>query len=289
MTVGRLTKEMSEQENLLTALPARLPPISVAHPPSTSQEVARVAFKAPPFWRKNPKLYFAQIESQFVIAGITRDETKYHHAVAAIETDVIALVSDIILNPPEEDKYETLKTRLIEHFSDSETHRIKMLLQELQLGDERPSQLLRKMKDLSSTCPEDLLRTLWLQRLPVTVQQILATNTGSLDDLAKMADKIVAVYSPECATVNLIPSDTASVASENPVASLESQISLLTRKLDHFSLRRSRSKDRYLPRSRSRSRSNTSERNVCWYHFRFGPNARKCQPPCEYSTLQKEN
>ncbi|GBN89910.1 hypothetical protein AVEN_261465-1 [Araneus ventricosus] len=101
------------------------------------------------------------IESQFAIAGITKDETKYHHVVAAIETDVIAPVSDIILNPPEELKYEALKEHLIEQFADSETHRLKLLLQELQLGDDRPTQLLCKMRDLSSKVPEDLLKNLW--------------------------------------------------------------------------------------------------------------------------------
>ncbi|GBM32999.1 hypothetical protein AVEN_263493-1 [Araneus ventricosus] len=127
----------------------------------SSPAVARVSFKAPPFWKQNPKFIFCthtQIESQFAIAGITKDETKYHHVVAAIETDVIAQDSDIILNPPEELKYEALKERLIEQFADSETHRLKLLLQELQLGDDRPTRLLCKMRDLSSKVPEGLLK-----------------------------------------------------------------------------------------------------------------------------------
>ncbi|GBM46297.1 hypothetical protein AVEN_87993-1 [Araneus ventricosus] len=160
---------------------------------NSSPIVARVSFKAPPFWKQNPKLYFAQIESQFAIAGITKDETKYHHVVAAIETDVIAQVSDIISNPSEELKYEALKKRMIEQFADSETHWLKLLLQELQLGDDRPTQLLCKMRDLSSKVPEDLLKNLWLQRLPTAVQQILAVSTGDLDALAKMADKVLEV------------------------------------------------------------------------------------------------
>ncbi|XP_055950848.1 uncharacterized protein LOC129984925 [Argiope bruennichi] len=122
--------------------------VSLTTNPSTNDDsspvVARVSFKAPPFWKQNPKLYFAQIESQFAIAGITKDETKYHHVVAAIETDVIAQFSDIILNSPEELMYEALKECLIEQFADSETHWLKLLLQELQLGDDCPTQLLCK-------------------------------------------------------------------------------------------------------------------------------------------------
>ncbi|KAF8796480.1 hypothetical protein HNY73_000850 [Argiope bruennichi] len=129
--------------------------VSLTTNPSTNDDsspvVARVSFKAPPFWKQNPKVYFAKIESQFAISGITKDETKYHHVVAAIETECDSKrVSDIILNPPEELMYEALKERLIEQFADSETHRLKLLLQELQLGDDRPTQLLCKMRDLFS-------------------------------------------------------------------------------------------------------------------------------------------
>ncbi|KAF8789896.1 hypothetical protein HNY73_007799 [Argiope bruennichi] len=171
--------------------------VSLTTNPSTNDDsspvVARVSFKAPPFWKQNPKLYFVQIESQFAIAGITKDETKCHHVVAAIETDVIAQVSDIILNPPEELMYEALKERLIEQFADSETHLLKLLLQELQLGDDRPTQLLCKMRDLSSKVPEDLLEKCMVTTLAHSSTANPAVSTGDLDDLAKMADKVLEV------------------------------------------------------------------------------------------------
>ncbi|GFT73623.1 hypothetical protein TNCV_3096481 [Trichonephila clavipes] len=58
----------------------------------------------------------------------------------------LSYVSDIVLSPPNSDKYHTLSQRLITQFSDSETQKIKKLLTDLQLGDEKPSHLLRKMK-----------------------------------------------------------------------------------------------------------------------------------------------
>ncbi|GBN71085.1 hypothetical protein AVEN_129433-1 [Araneus ventricosus] len=72
------------------------------------------AIQGTTIWKRNPKLYFVQIESQSTIAGnYKRRKTKYHHAVEA-QNDVTAQVSDIIFNPPEESKYEALKERLIE-------------------------------------------------------------------------------------------------------------------------------------------------------------------------------
>lgn len=42
--------------------------------------------------------------------------------------------------------YDTLKARLLEHYAVSEQKRIKKLLQDLELGDMRPTQLLREIK-----------------------------------------------------------------------------------------------------------------------------------------------
>jgi len=39
--------------------------------------VNRVAIKIPPFWADEPELWFAQLEGQFALGGITQDATKY--------------------------------------------------------------------------------------------------------------------------------------------------------------------------------------------------------------------
>ncbi|GBL77768.1 hypothetical protein AVEN_112824-1 [Araneus ventricosus] len=251
----------------------------------SSPAVARVSFKAPPFWKQNPKLYFAQIESQFAIAGITKDETKYHHVVAAIATEVIAQVSDIILNPPEELKYEALKERLIEHFADSETLRLKLLLQELQLGNDRPTQLLCKMRDLSSKVPEDLLKNLWLQRLPTAVQQILAVSTGDLDALAKMADKVLEVT--DSSSIYLVEGPNGGC---KDCHTLRRQIEELSKSVKDLQDTRTkwRRQSRSPPRGRFSGSRSTSRRfdpsaGICWFHHKFGSTARHCKKPCSYN------
>jgi len=69
-------------------------------------------FKIPAFWRSNPELWFRQIESQFYTSRITSDSTKYHHVVAAMESEVLQHVSDIIISPPTSDMYEVLLVNL---------------------------------------------------------------------------------------------------------------------------------------------------------------------------------
>ena len=70
-------------------------------------------------------------------------------------------VTDILENPPEHDKYNKLKETLIARFTDSQEKQILMLLLGIELGDKKPSQLLRDMRALAmENATEGLLRTL---------------------------------------------------------------------------------------------------------------------------------
>ncbi|XP_015925373.1 uncharacterized protein [Parasteatoda tepidariorum] len=108
-------------------------------------EISRMTVKPPPFWKNNPKLWFAQIDAQFEIAGITREDTKFNHVVAAVESRILDSIQDLIISLPGSDKYSVLKTRLIEIYAESETSKLRTLLQGVELGDQRPSLLLKRM------------------------------------------------------------------------------------------------------------------------------------------------
>ncbi|GBN35833.1 hypothetical protein AVEN_33761-1 [Araneus ventricosus] len=117
--------------------------------PSVSVEIVRVAFKSPPLFRNSVELWFSQIESQFLIAGISQEETKFHHVVAILEEDILTLVSDLVRCRPNDNPYRQLKNRLITQLADSESVRLRNLFSDMQLGDKKPSQLLHEMQDLS--------------------------------------------------------------------------------------------------------------------------------------------
>ncbi|GFY33051.1 uncharacterized protein TNCV_2230021 [Trichonephila clavipes] len=112
-----------------------------------------------------------------------------------LDPETLSHVSDIILSPPAANKYITLSDRLIREFADSEHRKIKKkLLTELQLDDDKPSHLLRKMKEMSGgQLQDEFLKNLWLQRLPSQIQAVLSVSSETLDKLAEIADKVADV------------------------------------------------------------------------------------------------
>lgn len=89
-------------------------------------QINRIALKLPQFWCNNIQLWFVQVEAAFVLSGITVDETKYASLVASLDEDTLTHVSDIIFQPPNDRKYDTLKERLIAEFAESENRRVKI-------------------------------------------------------------------------------------------------------------------------------------------------------------------
>ncbi|GBM68241.1 hypothetical protein AVEN_268722-1 [Araneus ventricosus] len=61
----------------------------------------------------------------------------------------------------------------------------------MELDDKKPSTLLYGMKSLASDgISPELLKGLWMQRLPVQIQKILSVSGGNLQALSKMAHSI---------------------------------------------------------------------------------------------------
>ncbi|GFR00427.1 uncharacterized protein TNCT_595431 [Trichonephila clavata] len=160
----------------------------------SKENIAKIAFCAPPFWRAQPELWFLKVESTFKAVEISPDATKFHCVVAALHSSVLNCVVDILKSPPATDSYGALKTYIVDYFAKSEPTRLKTLFQDMTLGDRWPSQLLKEMRTVAGNkITEEGLKVLWLQHLPVTMQQILSVSSEDLTGLTKMANKIFEV------------------------------------------------------------------------------------------------
>ncbi|KAJ3662282.1 hypothetical protein Zmor_006637 [Zophobas morio] len=262
--------------------------------------------KLPVFWQRDPQLWFAQVEAQFHSLRIRTDITKYFTVVAALDSSVLQHVADVIANPPESNKYDAIKQKLIRAYTDSQERQIRKLLNELELGDRKPSQLLREMKTLAGTqMQDDFLKTLWLQRLPANVQLVLSGTTGlTFEKTAELADKMVEIHisnAPHAAIATVTKTaantrTTNATGDENttqcttPMEAMQKQIATLTATVERLVTDRGRGYNtnkygRYgRHRSNSRSRTHVNEnKGLCYYHETFGEKARKCHQPCNYS------
>ncbi|GFS72902.1 uncharacterized protein TNCV_2946631 [Trichonephila clavipes] len=90
---------------------------------SETVEVSSIALRLPPFWKSNVRLWIAKCDHAFTFSGISSDYTKYSALVANLDAETVSYVSDIVLSPPNSDKYHTLSQRLITQFSESETQK----------------------------------------------------------------------------------------------------------------------------------------------------------------------
>ena len=240
--------------------------------------VAAVNLKLPPFWPADPDVWFAQVEAQFTTRGITSQRTRYDYVVASLSPEFAAKVRDLILNVPDR-PYDTLKRELIQRTCPLEQRRLQRLLHATELGDRKPSQLLRHMRQLLgdgiAVADRPLLRELFLQRLPPTVRMVLASNAASesLEDIAQLADRIIDVAPPTVAALTPTPS------AQDEVQALRAEVDRLKELVTSLT-----SHPPPHPRSPSPRRTRRSTpppaMGLCWYHARFGDRARKCVPPC---------
>lgn len=264
------------------------------------QEVYKVSIKPPQFVKNDPELFFLQMEAQFRNSGITADQTKFDHVIASLEPTYVKATADIIRSPPKENKYDEIKRRLIDEYTDSEQRKLRRLLQEIELGDDKPSQLLRKMKNLAgSGITDDVIKSLWIQRLPENVRAVVSIADGDSTVWARQADKMMEIttFSAISSVKQNITAPTSSNTSDtsteiNQIQYLINEIKKIQTTVEQLK-NGNRSNDK---NNSSRSRSKTPVRKFpfCRYHYKFGAKAKKCIKPCDFpptteNKMQPEN
>ena len=274
-----------------------------AHPPApptsaTAPDVAAVsvALKLPPFWPADPELWFAQVESQFACRRITSQQSKFDYVVSSLAPEFAAEVRDLLINPPADHPYDTLKAQFTKYTTASEQKKLQLLFSSEVLGDRKPTQLLRHMQQLLGNRPgltdESFLRELFLQRLPPNVRMVLvSTPEGTrLEQLAEIADKVMEVAGP--APPNIAGVNNTPLSKE--VESLREEVARLGTLIQQLSHSRSntRSSSHCSRRSPTPTPTNTSDSTdtsresepLCWYHHKYGSQAKNCKGPCSWKS-----
>lgn len=189
----------------------------------------------------------------------------------------------------------------------TESKRIEKLLSGEEIGDRKPSEFYRYLKNLagdSTSISEGLLKELWLRRLSSIVSAMVkSSGKTNIKDLIEIADSVHETLQTQTFNVNAMASfssnDTSMAMIELKLQNqkLQAEISEMKAQLSRsnstnsFNDRgyndRNRSPNRFNNRFRSLSRFRNrspiqNSNNFCYYHSTYGNRARQCRPPCNF-------
>ena len=164
--------------------------------------VSSVSVKLPTFWTHDPELWFLQTESVFNTRNprVTRDATKFDHAVTALPADALNKVQNIIrMSAATPDRYQRLNTTLQTTYGKTVAQRHVELIEYASAKetvlDVKPSNMLMYIQELSGNSKEAFERSVLLNRLPLSVRTTLATSSAPNNEaLALEANAIMEAY-----------------------------------------------------------------------------------------------
>jgi hypothetical protein len=255
-----------------------------SHLPSASQQ-HKLAL--PSFWLDDPAGWFQHAEAEFTLARLPANSyICYVHVIRALPSEVLAAVRDLtwVVTAATPDPYLLIKDALLTRFTASPLQRCFRILDMAPLGDRRPSALFAEMHSLLPQDANVLFNAIYLRCLPDSMRAALADRGELLPgDLAAAADLLHHTSRPSAAT---IAAATPLPPSPPPPLSV-SAVQNPSRRFQSRSPNRRRpfSPQRRPPtphRSRNPLPRPPPGHALCFYHYNFGRQARRCQPPCSW-------
>ena len=75
--------------------------------------VSAVSIDCQLFWPVDPEVWLAQVEAQFTTGGVTAQNARFEYVVSSLGPEFAMEVRDLILKPPADNSYDTLKAKVI--------------------------------------------------------------------------------------------------------------------------------------------------------------------------------
>ena len=230
---------------------------------STEPITALASLRLPTFSSLDAPTWFKRVEVQFRIHRI-RDDRKADHVLAALPEEVFSQIATL-LDTDEDLDYKTLKQNLLDRFTPSAASRAaKIRSLSLQpLGEQKPSAAWTEIYALANLHPPvDMLREMWLSRLPSHIRAALPkASEDPIDVLARKADDLIDAHAAASHRVCLADSEDEAYA-------------------DAATSRRfSR---RQAPPPTTRTGDEKPPPFLCKYHRRYGAAARNCRKGCTW-------
>lgn len=228
-------------------------------PTVDSASVSSVSIKPAQFSQASPAPWFAILEAQFHIAGISNPTTQFYHALSHLPPDTVGRLPEKILTGK---LYEDLKMAVVSFHEETKPELFEHFMRDTPLVG-RPSHFLAEMKRVAAKVgvSDELVRHKFQQAVPHTMAPILASQKGSsLDDLGKLADELVSLC-PVSGSSNLVSRSTSLPAYRSNSSAPQQDFSLTP----------------FKPGQRSK---------VCRAHIFYGKNAHSCRSWCQWPSKE---
>lgn len=262
----------------------------------------------PPFVENHPNIWIIQLDLYFARAKISDETLRFQTAASLLPPHHVMEFIDMIRQPPA-NAYSKLCEALQARLGTTTEEKLRSLLESQELGDQRPTQLLRHMQEITSPYLKEgdspLVRQIFLKAMPPAVAPFLQflPADSSLETLAGTADRVISAIPRANAAINAVQQSAngcdcpQALRNKEELSGIKQQLNDIQRMLSRMSHRdRSSSRARPAQRQQSTQRRNSpaapktsenqpanSDRKLCWYHHKFGENARSCVKPCAYN------
>ena len=239
----------------------------------------------PSFWSHDPAGWFLHAEAQFTYARIPDNSyVGYINVVRALPSEVLSAVCDITrdIAPTTTGPYMLLKTALLHRYTISPLQRCYRMLDMPALGDRRPSALYAEMTAQLHQEANYLINAIFLRKLPAYMRAQLSSQAHLHPrELAAAADLLVDCDPSAAASVTSAAAATAAAVTA-PSQGRSRSRSPAAKKRPQTPARTRSPANRSSPAFKQPLPQPPASSTLCFYHYHFKKQARKCQAPCTW-------
>ena len=263
----------------------------MSHDEGTAAAAAPL-IKLPPFTTHSICAWFQRVETVFRLRAVTSSSRKADYILSELPEETFDQISPWLAAKGDNViTYEELKPEIIKLCTPTPEERAKRLINMLRMpiGEQRASAAFNEMWALAtvpqpdgSAAPLDLLRVMWLARLPHEIRsQITDFTTTPLDALKAKADSI------QGATSFTPPTRAAAITEPSPPPPTDSDMG----RDNSVAAVDFRQRNQWQPTRPPNPRRQQHppprpplrhQNSLCQYHQRYGPRAYSCRPPCAW-------
>lgn len=259
-------------------------------PPQNPEVMATATrSKLPDFDAAEVDIWFILIESAFDNDGVRSERTKYNRTIQALPAKFLKSILPFVDTKPldREAPYQALKEEIKNKAADSVQTQLDNLTSQMRLTPGlKPSQLLRDMRSVAmDNVSEKYLETLWLARLPTLATAVVTGLKVPLGEKGEIADDVVEKIraSQQTGAVDTVNPSVESAAVARGDDKLAAVLERMSKQLDRLAQgTRGRSVSRDKGRLAPRTRTPSAASKVCFFHRKYGKEARRCREGCTY-------